>query len=84
MWYRMRKKSFWMVGHLGGLCFEEQWKSLRSDNLHMILHRGSFGFGVKLNNALKGLYIMIKWDLSQGFFNIHKSILVIHQIKTQE
>ena len=34
------------------------------------------------NNTLKGSYTMIKWDLSgvQGFFNIHKSIIVIHHI----
>ena len=32
------------------------------------------------NNTLKGSYTMIKWDLSQGFFNIHKSINVIHHI----
>ena len=35
------------------------------------------------NNILKRSYIMTKWALSQGckdFFNIHKSINVIHPI----
>ena len=36
----------------------------------------------KYNNTLKGSYTMMKWDSSemQGFFNIHKSINVIHHI----
>ena len=36
---------------------------------------------------MKGLYTMIKWDLSQGckgFFNIRKSISVIHHINKLE
>ena len=36
----------------------------------------------KFNSTLKGLYTMIKWDLSLGCleFNIHNSVYAIHNI----
>ena len=38
---------------------------------------------LNVNNTLKGSYTMIKWELFQGckgWFNIYKSINIIHYI----